>query len=94
MASVANSVLSIFNADNPDLQGWNQYDGDKSLEIPLFLSQYLDKDYKGTTKPNWLRRWVRRGCICSCARLMFAHQGERVWKTRLIGHFRTSGTGF
>jgi 2,3-bisphosphoglycerate-dependent phosphoglycerate mutase len=34
-------------ADDPDWHGWDKYDGDKSLEVPIFLSQALDERYYG-----------------------------------------------
>lgn len=35
------------DANDPDWRGWDQYDGDKNLEIPIFLSQALDERYYG-----------------------------------------------
>ena len=34
-------------ADDPDWHGWDNYDGDKSKEVPIFLSQALDERYYG-----------------------------------------------
>ncbi|MBE9125121.1 MULTISPECIES: 2,3-bisphosphoglycerate-dependent phosphoglycerate mutase [unclassified Coleofasciculus] len=33
--------------DDPDWHGWDKYEGDKNLEIPIFLSQALDERYYG-----------------------------------------------
>ena len=34
-------------ADDPDWHGWDKYEGDKELEVPIFLSQALDERYYG-----------------------------------------------
>lgn len=34
-------------ADAPDWHGWDKYEGDERLEIPIFLSQALDERYYG-----------------------------------------------
>lgn len=34
-------------ADDPNWHGWDKYDGDKSTEVPIFLSQALDERYYG-----------------------------------------------
>ncbi len=35
------------NADAPHWHGWNEYEGDHTEEIPVFLSQALDERYYG-----------------------------------------------
>lgn len=35
------------DGDDPNWHGWDKYDGDKSREVPIFLSQALDERYYG-----------------------------------------------
>lgn len=35
------------DADDPNWHGWDKYDGDKSQEVPIFLSQALDERFYG-----------------------------------------------
>jgi 2,3-bisphosphoglycerate-dependent phosphoglycerate mutase len=41
------SPIFKHDADDPNWHGWDKYDGDKSQEIPIFLSSCLDERYYG-----------------------------------------------
>lgn len=41
------SPILKHSADDPDWHGWDNYEGDRSCEIPVFLSQALDERYYG-----------------------------------------------
>jgi 2,3-bisphosphoglycerate-dependent phosphoglycerate mutase len=41
------SPIFKHDADDPNWHGWDRYEGDKSQEIPIFLSQALDERYYG-----------------------------------------------
>jgi 2,3-bisphosphoglycerate-dependent phosphoglycerate mutase len=41
------SPIFKHDADDPNWHGWDKYDGDKSQEVPIFLSSCLDERYYG-----------------------------------------------
>lgn len=60
-------------ADAPDWHGWDKYEGDERLEIPIFLSQALDERYYGDLQGVWGRCKThavalasgKGNCLCS-----------------------------
>jgi 2,3-bisphosphoglycerate-dependent phosphoglycerate mutase len=46
-ACLSKSPVFKHDADDPNWHGWDRYEGEKSEEIPIFMSQALDERYYG-----------------------------------------------